>query len=150
MPLEFLRQSTDGRITLVISPNARSVRTLWAVMDADNIADAREALRLREGTGSKKPEHIGSWAVEQEPPEPLSGLREWADARQIDGVVWTALPPKIGDTERTATSQEILDYLSGLTGAVREHAEQYVRRAPKQIDTSYRRLIEASLGWTAL
>jgi hypothetical protein len=74
----------------------------------------------------------------------------WARERDIEGVVWTALPSKFGNDERTPSAQEVVRYLDGLSGDERRDAEEYVRKAPRQIDTPYRRMIEAALKWTAL
>jgi hypothetical protein len=43
--VEFTRQSSDGRITLIINPNAFPVRLLWAHMLTTELQPAREALR---------------------------------------------------------------------------------------------------------
>ena len=146
IPLEFARQSMDDRITLVIVPAARPVRSLWALMDSDSLEDAKEQLQLREGT--KNPEYIGNWSREQLSPVSIPGLREWAVARNIYSVVWTALPPKFkGDDNRQPNVEDVLRYLQALTGTARDAAEKYIRRAPRQIDTAYRRRIEAELQW---
>ncbi len=151
IPLEFARQSNDDRITLVIEPSARPVRALWAVMDADNIDAAREALRAREGIPRKdEPTHISSWSIKDEPPDSILGLDKWASARKLDGVVWTALPPKFNCKERTPTEDEVVQCLCSLRGTKRDLAEQYIRRAPRQIDTAYRRRIEAELHWMSI
>jgi len=143
--VEFARKSQDGRITLVLAPTESPVRSLWAMMDTADITTAREALRKREGCKSNA---IESWGIGEPCPKLVLWLPEWAHARGIDAVVWTALPPKFGDGEAAPTEENVIHYLSQLTGAVRDTAERYVRYAPRQIDTAYRRRIEAALHWT--
>jgi hypothetical protein len=147
-PIEFARESSDGRITLVMMPGAAQVRTLWAVMDASDVATAKEALRLREGP--TKPENIGTWQQNEPVPAMLPGLDKWAAGMGVDAVVWTALSPKFQGEDNPPSIDEVLAYLSGLHGAKRDNAERYVRLAPPQIDTTYRRRFEAELGWTTL
>lgn len=146
--VEFMRQSSDGRITLVLAPSALPVRSLWAVMDATDLNSGREALRQRECIPQNSSNRVGNWSVGDAPPELVLDLPQWAEARGIHGVVWTALPPKFAGTEQTPTEDQILHYLSGLTGAKRDAAERYIRYAPCQVDTQYRRRIEAALQWT--
>ena len=147
--VEFARKSMDGRITLVLEPTATPVRSLWAVMDAIEVGAARTALSKREGIKKENQQSdIGIWSSGQPSPGPIQGLPEWAESRSVHHVVWTALPPKFNEV-RTPTSAEVVQYLRGLTGATRDNAERYIRFAPKQIDTAYRRDIEATLNWTA-
>lgn len=149
--VEFARQSQDGRITLVLTESANPVRSLWAVMDSVDLASAKSDLRRREGVPEKNEEkHIGSWSVGQPSPDLIPSLAEWASAHGIAHVIWTNLPPKFGGEEKAPSSEQVAEYLSGLLGAQREVAERYVRLTPRQIDTAYRRRIEAALQWTAI
>jgi hypothetical protein len=133
-------------MTLVLNSSALKLRSLWAVMDATNFDEARDALRNREGTNSA---HIGSWSRGDPAPELVVDLPQWAESRGIGSVVWTALPPKFnGEDDRVPTIKDVVAYLSGLTGRVRDDAERYIRFAPRQIDTPYRRRIEAALQGT--
>ncbi len=144
--VEFLRQSRGGRITLVLDSSASPVRSLWAVLDTADLDVAKEALRSREGCKSAD---IGTWSRGSGEPQNIAALPRWAVARRIDAVVWTALPAKFA-RGGAPTSDQVVDYLRALSGDERVAAEAYVRRAPKQIDTPYRRRIEVELGWSAL
>src|SRR5579863_9932024 len=53
LPIEYVRISNDGRLTLVIHPSCGNQTTLWAVAVAEDIRTARENLREREGTNSR-------------------------------------------------------------------------------------------------
>lgn len=151
VPVEFLRQSNDGRITLVMDAGGQPVRVLWALMDAGDLDAARRSLGAREGIPERNwPRHVGVWQrADGAAPTAMPTLDQWAQARGVDAVVWTALPPKFAKKEdHRAGVADVTDYLASLEGRVRDAAEQYVRNAPRQIDTPYRRRIEAVLNWS--
>jgi hypothetical protein len=135
--VDFLRQSNGGRITLVLDSSASIVRSLWAVMDTAALDEAREAQRKREGIPkSKVADDIGTWSRGDAAPALLVDLPQWAESRGIDSVVWTALRPKFNDENgRAPTVEQVVLYLSRLTGRARDDAEHYIRFAPMQIDT---------------
>jgi hypothetical protein len=149
VPVEFTRKSSDGRMTLVVDPRATPLRVLWAQMVAVDVPVAAKALCNREGiTRESCSSGIGSWKTGGPAPGNISGLSAWAEARDLDAVIWTALGPKFERTDRSPSADEVIAYLRGLRGPVRDHAKQYIERAPRQIDTDYRRQIEAALGWS--
>ncbi|HUG38316.1 MAG TPA: hypothetical protein VML54_15265, partial [Candidatus Limnocylindrales bacterium] len=51
--VEFVRQSSDGRLTLVLLPTGTEVRSLWAPFSLDEVGEARKALGNREGLSEK-------------------------------------------------------------------------------------------------
>ncbi|WP_147294032.1 hypothetical protein [Ciceribacter selenitireducens] len=137
-----MRQSgkESGRITLVILPSADQVTSLWAEMDSEDPEAAKESLRIREGKPHRH--HIGVWREGQSDPAALPGLTEWAAVREIDAVIWTDLPPKFqGEDGRIPSAEEVVSYLQALPDDPRAVAIEYIRRAPSQIDTAYRREI---------
>ena len=146
IPLEFARQSEDGRITLVIWRKARPVHSLWALMDSDSVDKAIRQLQRRERTSKK---FIGVWSRGGPYIDEIPGLSEWALARDIDSVVWTALLPKLkGIDPWQPNVEDVLRHLQKLSGTKQgARAEEYIRRAPRQIDTDFRRRIEAELQW---
>jgi hypothetical protein len=155
---EFVRQSKDGRLTLVLHKSGTIIRSLWAVMDSSDLDAAKTDLRRREGISDeqikKNPDLIKAWEAGVDLPDNIFGLPGWTAAHGIDAVIWTALSAKFqfkseADPEYRAPSpRQAIAYLSKLQGAKRDLAEQYIRRAPKQVDTAYRRVFEATFGWT--
>jgi hypothetical protein len=148
-PVEFTRESSGSRITLVIDPTASPVRLLWAHMISADLPSAKKALRDRENIpGENWASKIGSWQQGEPVPAIMPELPKWADAHGLDAVIWTALGPKFGDTEASPSVDQVIEHLRGLTGTARENAKRYIECAPRQIDTEYRRRIEAALGWS--
>jgi len=151
MPLEFARQSDDSpELALVLCERARPMPTYWAYLATDNLSDARAMLCAREKITPARPEWIGSVpALEGQLEHP--GVAAWLRARRIDAAIWTAIPPKFnGQNGRVPTADEVVAWLDSCTGEQREAAEDYIRRTPAHIDTQYRRIIAARLGWRAL
>lgn len=148
VPVEFARQSKDGRITLVIVPDAAPVQVLWALMSSENLEEAQRRLAEREGITAKNwKSKIGCWQRGQDPPKTIPELPEWAKKRELDAVIWTALGPRFNGQDILPTSDQVISYLSSLNEDTKKIAKEYVERAPLQIDTKYRRLIKKELGW---
>jgi len=46
--VEYLRQSANGRLTLVLNPNTSALRSFWTIYDGGgDIPYAKESLRVR-------------------------------------------------------------------------------------------------------
>jgi hypothetical protein len=115
-------------------------------MDTTDLDEARQQLMKREGC--LRLDDIGGWsATSGTVPPTIYNLQKWAESKGVDAVVWTALPAKHKGKAGRPTANQILTHLKGLTGAQRDEAERYIRRAPRQVDTPYRRIIESELGW---
>lgn len=151
LPLEFVRKSDDSpEVALVLCEGARPMPTYWAYLATHDLDGARAMLAEREKITPARPDWIGSIP-------PTDGARQdariaaWLRRMRIDAAVWTALPAKFaGESGRVPTPHEVVQALDGLPRDERAEAERYVRRTPAHIDTRYRRLIEAHLGWSPL
>ncbi|WP_208249923.1 hypothetical protein WGT02_16365 [Rhizobium sp. T1470] len=85
----------------------------------------------------------------QPDPASLPGLSDWAAARDVDAVIWTDLPPKFQGEEGRIPSIGEAAYLNGLPDEPRAAAIEYIRNAPAQIDTAYRRELALLVPATA-
>jgi hypothetical protein len=77
----------------------------------------------------------------------LGPLAQWATARKIDAVIWTALPPRLDVEGLIPSYDDVLGYLKSLSGEKLAHARTYIEQVPQQIDTMYRRAIIKQFGW---
>jgi hypothetical protein len=157
LPVEFARQSmrgaSAGALTLILMPRYHAlVRSLWALLPVATARDARDALRKREripASGGHR--SIALWTNSDTSEPVVAEISSWARERELSAVVWTALGPRFGGEEnRIPTADEAVNYLRRLVGRERENAERYVRMAPRQVETPYRRRFEAELGWTPI
>jgi hypothetical protein len=149
LPVEFARQSKGGRVTLVLAPHSVAIEVLWAPLALSGLDDAVEALRQREGPTRR--EWIGAWPALNGTATASTTICAWAQERGLEGVVWTALPPRFDGVDgRNPTQNEVLSYLTSLVGDERNAAMTYVRRAPREIRTPFRIAIEQRLNWTPI
>lgn len=149
LPIEFARQSQGYRITLVIEQSAEHIRSLWALMSVNDLKLAKKELKDREGINEGD---VGFWTQDSYSKHDFVGtISDWAIQKELDAVIWTALPPKFEDQKGKVPSvEEVISFLRNLPHEKRKYAEAYIRKSPRQIDTDYRRIIEKELKWTPL
>lgn len=144
LPIEFSRVGDGGELATAICPDAPPVKVLWSVLAVESLEQACEALRQREQIPADRQGGIGLFKAGR---SPVGTMARWAAQRQLDAVVWTALEPRFEDNEgRVPSLDDVLAYLSGLTGETLAHVRDYIRQVPRQIDTPYRREIASRLG----
>lgn len=146
LPVEYVRVSEKGHLTLVLTETGALIRVLWSTMSVDSLDEAIESLRFREGEklSAKK---IGRWPSDQE--YLFSDvISTWAASKGMNAVIWTALPAKFRGVNGCAPSaEEALKHLSNLQGDALACAEEYIRKTPLAVRTPYRDLFENKLGW---
>jgi hypothetical protein len=144
LPVEFSRVGDGGELATAICVNAPPCRVLWAALAVDSLDAACAALREREAIPAAREDGVGAFIVGASATGPLA---QWASERQLDAVIWTALPPRLNAEGQLPTAQDALVYLRSLTGEKLAHARDYIGQVPAQIDTPYRREIHRQLGW---
>lgn len=154
LPIEFARISKDGRLTLVITKDAKEVKTYFAISNYETPEEAVLNLAVREGCDR---EQIGSYDKSKDGFSTKvffeNNILEWISNTDIDAVIWTNLEEKWdvknddGKVIDKIVPNERVDYLKKLKNHKRALAEEYIRRTPTQIETHYRSLIEKELDW---
>ncbi len=158
LPVEFARISRDGRLTLVIHPGSRKVKTYWALSAFGTIKDACENLRVREGTAAHLVDVLqASDNHDEEMPGSRNAVLAWLKGkRDLDAAIWTAIKSNWEERRGIAFSQDDAKrYLSELKckrdDAVLSYdrACEYIQNAPEQIRTALRDLLEDSPDFEA-
>ena len=150
LPVEFARESRDGRITLVICDGVVSVPTQWALLNVGDVRAAISSLAEREGITKRVNADIGfvDTTTGRSHGACASDVETWALAHDFACVVWANLPCGFRHSRFVMPSgEDVLAHLRGLDAEAHGAAREYVERTPAEVDTSYRRLIVASLGW---
>ena len=148
LPIEFTRISSNDRVTLIIDKKAKPIRTLWTLMTKNNLSDCINSLAQREETNSNNIHHISTRDSTDDDVKMI--IKEWLLNNNLDTAIWTALSFSSKTNNIRPDIQIILKHLDTLDTDKKKKAEEYIRKAPKQIDTDYRREIEAKFGWTNL
>lgn len=145
VPIEFVRIADGGELSTAICLNARPVPVFWAWLNTASLESACRALRIREGIPDSRVDGVGMMTVTESSAGPLA---TWAQAKGIEGLIWTDLPARMAHVEgQIPTLDDARHYLQNLTGETREHAFHYIEQVPAQIDTAYRRALADLTGW---
>jgi hypothetical protein len=153
LPIEFARESADGRITLVLCDGVRAVQSYWCLLSVEDVSEGILVLAYREGITSRIAKDIGRWnSVDDKSHGMCSAeIAKWAKTQGLDGVVWTNLSCGLRASRGAMpTEEDVLAHLTQLSGEQLESAKHYVEMAPAQIDTGYRGAIVSSLKIEAL
>jgi hypothetical protein len=150
LPVEFARISENGRLTLVLYPNADRVQVLWVYAEVNNLNEAIKNLLIREKTTQCR---IGFILIKENKsrcqvvPEILDKIRSWATKKKLDAAVWTDLPSNFNEEKRKELNENnVIEYLKSLQGEELQKAKKYIEKAPPQIMTKFRPKIEEALG----
>lgn len=148
--VDFLRHSSRSRVTLVLDPSGPAVPSLWNQLRAPTWEEAARVLAIREGV-EKMPWMISHWMPGAPEPPNVVGLAAWAASTGISHLVWTGLPPRWNGMDgNVPTKAQVVDFLRNLPLDKKPAAEDYVRRAPRQIVTPIRTALADELGWTSI
>jgi hypothetical protein len=149
LPLEFARQSSGDRITIVIANVPDQVQSLWALLNSPSVYAARQALARRENISENIESRIGYWINNgRSGHDKVAAIGQWGADKVLDAVVWVALEPGFRKSRGIMpTESAVVDFLRSLRGDMSELAKQYICNAPVQINTRYRRRIGKELGW---
>lgn len=159
LPIEFYRISKEGNLSLVITENGTFNKTFYTLSNSNlSFEEACENLRIREGKCHKK--NIGFYKAEtdefhSEDFKYKEEIRNWSKEKKIKNIIWTDLPHKWnyenenGETININPNEKI-EYLKKLSEEKKKIAEVYIRRTPLQIQTNFRKEIEAELNWTPI
>ena len=141
LPLEFARQSSDGRMTLVIVDGDHRSPALWCELDVGSLDEAVQSLADREGVARLA--SIGRWPDANGRRYPYAeAIADWAEEKGISAVVWTALKPGMkGRRGDVPSLEEAKAHLVALAPDAAALASEYLLRAPAQIATPHREVL---------
>lgn len=157
LPIEFSRISGAGKdvptryLSLVIDRvHGVDVQCLYAVSKEPTVDTAVRNLAVRETGSPSKTKSIASLTLLDVSQGDYTSseeqrISEWARAKQLDAVVWTALKPNFAElVGKEFSLHHALDYLLALPAPEAARAWEYIARAPASTETPFRAYLRAS------
>lgn len=146
-PIEFARISNDLRLTLVIRPASKVVKTLYIESAFTELHEAIKNLQKREGCDD--PITIGfvnfkdqTRNIKRTPEEIERELIKWNASKKYDAVIWTDLGQNfMKKTSMELTVHNAKRHLAGLKPLEYESAKNYILKTPEQVKTNFRKQI---------
>jgi hypothetical protein len=87
--------------------------------------------------------HQANQGIKSKQSGPIGAISTWAQSRDYDAVIWTALGIKFKETTGVNFSVDAaLSYLDGLDAEKQATALAYIRRAPPEVRTPVRTAVE--------
>lgn len=146
LPIEFTRISSDNRVTLIIDKEANPVRTLWTLMTCNDLDESKKSLFEREGVKNEFLIHSVN-QNDKVTDEIQIVIQNWLKEKNIDSAIWTGFSFSVKTENERPSIEKIISHLNKIEHRENQLAEEYIRKAPRQIDTEYRREIEKEFGW---
>lgn len=146
LPIEFSRVSKDGRLTLVIDQeNGMPTETCFVLSARLDLMDTVADLRDREGTVSKRIGFLntrdGTKSIDKyaDQEDVFQIIQSWAEKKNIDAVVWTALLSQFKEqTGNEFSVEHAICHVKSLPKSARKIAIEYIVNAPSCIKTPFR------------
>jgi hypothetical protein len=147
LPIEFLRISSDNRVTLVIDKTSISkpIQSLWALMNTEDFDEAFTSLKDREGTIAKRIHFVRKEDIPNGEIEEI--VKKWLIDNDLDICIWTGLYLNDKKQDKRPEVEDIIEHIKSLEGTEKEKAKEYIVKAPAQIKTEYRLAIEEEFDW---
>lgn len=152
LPIEFARISSGNRLTLVIKEGFDAVVTLYAISTYYTLEGARDNLQSREMTPNI--DNIGfidfennKWQVRAANEFILPILHLWNEAKGFDAIIWSDFSPRFTNRlHKPFNLENVISFLKQLPAHENAEALEYIRNAPMQIRTRFRKDIESFFG----
>jgi len=145
LPIEYLRKSSGGRLTLVIHPGLAAQATYWIRSGLPTLGAACSNLAEREGSSKSAIRSVTSTSP-ADVDDIARSVREWLETHaDIDAAIWTGL---LGNLQRDDPVAAAVGYLTGLRPGTDAYvrAKEYVVNTPAQVQTAVRSEMQQR-GW---
>ncbi|NOS92605.1 MAG: hypothetical protein HOP30_11825 [Cyclobacteriaceae bacterium] len=117
-------------------------------MTTENLDEGKLSLKDREGTVDKNIHSVLTNETTEDQVKTI--IKNWLLVKGLDAAIWTGISYGKKTNSLRPTVDYVINHLKGLDYEKRKVAEEYITKAPKQIDTMYRRRIEMEFGWSSV